>query len=339
MSPEQCAGAAAGPASDVYSLGVIAYEMLAGEPPFKGDPVSLLMQHLTAERPLPARATPEIGALVARAMAKDPGERPASAGAFATALRARTVAGGQVIRRAVAVYSEHLPAFLRLSLFSNTPIIAVGAAILALIPFTRVGVAQALVFLAFMLLGVMVTYGINRATFALVIERLRARPLSPLEAGDVFSELSARLGGGPVRGLAGYAGLLARAFTFVGNSPRLALWAAVPVRIVEGAGRREANARSLRLFAEVPAALRSVGAFGMVCYAVPILLFFLSALGVTQALGMDRASAVSVSFGVAVVATGMNLVWLIPPAHVALVMLYFVAREAAGERVAAEPGG
>ena len=51
---------------------------------------------------------------------------------------------------------------------------------------------------------------------------------------------------------------------------------------------------------------------------------------------MDRASAVNVSFGVAVVAMGMNVVWLIPPAHVALVMLYFVAREAAGEPLAPE---
>ena len=71
--------------------------------------------------------------------------------------------------------------------------------------------------------------------------------------------------------------------------------------------------------------------FGLVCYAVPTVLFFLAALGVFQALGSDLSTALSASFAVAIVVMGMNVVWLIPPAHLALVMLYFVAREASGE--------
>ncbi|GLY22649.1 serine/threonine protein kinase [Micromonospora sp. NBRC 101691] len=89
ISPEQAAGAVATPASDVYALGVVAYQCLAGRRPFEGDnPLEIAMRHVReTPRPLPADIPPSVRALVDRAMAKDPTARWPSAAALAGAAR------------------------------------------------------------------------------------------------------------------------------------------------------------------------------------------------------------------------------------------------------------
>ncbi len=84
MAPEQAQGAAAMPAADVYALGVVLYEMLAGRPPFSGAYPAIARDH--AELPVPpirtfnaaAVLSPELEAVVARALAKAPSARFAS---------------------------------------------------------------------------------------------------------------------------------------------------------------------------------------------------------------------------------------------------------------------
>ncbi len=87
LSPEQANGAAVTPASDVYSLGVVAYECLAGRRPFDGDtPVGIAMAHLNDEPlPLPGDVPPDAAGLVTRALAKDPADRFATAADVAAA--------------------------------------------------------------------------------------------------------------------------------------------------------------------------------------------------------------------------------------------------------------
>ena len=99
LSPEQAAGHDAVPASDIYALGIVAYECLAGERPFQADsPVEIAsMQVNNAPPALPADVPPMISALVMRMLAKDPRSRFADGAALAEAVAqvraGRTVAG------------------------------------------------------------------------------------------------------------------------------------------------------------------------------------------------------------------------------------------------------
>jgi len=77
LSPEQAAGGKATPASDVYALGAVAYECLAGRRAFEGEnSVQVAVMHIREEPdPLPAGTPPEVRRIVEHAMAKDPTAR------------------------------------------------------------------------------------------------------------------------------------------------------------------------------------------------------------------------------------------------------------------------
>jgi len=98
VSPEQINGRVADARSDIYSLGVVVYELLTGTPPFRGESLeAVAMQHVrSAPRP-PRKMRPELSqvaeAIVLRALDKDPRRRFRSAEEMAAALRAANQAG------------------------------------------------------------------------------------------------------------------------------------------------------------------------------------------------------------------------------------------------------
>jgi eukaryotic-like serine/threonine-protein kinase len=89
ISPEQAAGGVATPASDVYALGVVAYQCLSGRRPFEGDtPFEIAMMHVReVPPPLPSDTPPAVRSIVEKAMAKDPPARWSSAAQLATVAR------------------------------------------------------------------------------------------------------------------------------------------------------------------------------------------------------------------------------------------------------------
>ncbi len=92
MAPEQIRGEPVTAATDIYALGCVMYEALCGKPPFSDSTgMKILWAHLQDEPPDPtirrSELTPEFATALLQAMAKDPADRPASAGEYARSLR------------------------------------------------------------------------------------------------------------------------------------------------------------------------------------------------------------------------------------------------------------
>ncbi len=102
ISPEQIRGEKATPQSDIYSLGVTLYEVIAGQPPIRGDSTyDLLNAHMNMI-PAPLHAVradvpPALSEAIATALEKDPGKRFSGATEFGTALRACLMCDGSDI--------------------------------------------------------------------------------------------------------------------------------------------------------------------------------------------------------------------------------------------------
>ncbi|WP_329493277.1 serine/threonine protein kinase [Kitasatospora herbaricolor] len=111
MAPEQAEGAATTPASDLYSIGVVCYELLTGEPPFLGESVlEVALKHIRDPAPeLPSDIPPAVRELVAKALAKRPEDRFADAAAMAAAARAALTDGAAAAAPTVRVLPAPAP--------------------------------------------------------------------------------------------------------------------------------------------------------------------------------------------------------------------------------------
>ena len=90
IAPEQASGAEAGPAGDVYSLGIVGYECLAGHRPFRAESAVAvaMMQVRDQPPPLPASVPPHARELIEAVLVKDPTQRYSTGGEFAAAVAA-----------------------------------------------------------------------------------------------------------------------------------------------------------------------------------------------------------------------------------------------------------
>ena len=125
MSPEQCSGNRLDARSDVYSIAVIAYQMLSGDTPFKGDFSKVMEAHkVLPPPPLTAKKVrKKLKRVINSALAKHPDSRPQTAEAFSSELRSRSEGIFGLLRRAGMIWTEHLPKFIMLSAFFHLPMI------------------------------------------------------------------------------------------------------------------------------------------------------------------------------------------------------------------------
>jgi hypothetical protein len=108
MAPEQVRGDEVGPAADIYALGILAYQLLSGRPPFAGDTARVLHAQVYDAPPALPELRPDLPTgvweAIQAALAKEPGRRPPTADAFAEALRraAIPISTSEVTERIIA---------------------------------------------------------------------------------------------------------------------------------------------------------------------------------------------------------------------------------------------
>src|SRR5947199_379769 len=202
MSPEQCRGEHLDARSDIYSLGIIAYQMLTGAPPFTGETTSIITAHKevqpTPVRELNKKLPKRVSRVVMSALEKDPAARPQTAMAFANAMRANADGLGALYRRAFALYSEYFPEFLKLSLLAHIPTIIVTGMMVAL----RIAephlskpvvVVVAIPLVLLTIAAQFVTASTISGMTAIIVTQLAVAPMKPVQLRTAFQILRRRL--------------------------------------------------------------------------------------------------------------------------------------------------
>jgi serine/threonine protein kinase len=213
MSPEQCNGDMLDARSDVYSLGILTYQMLTGATPFAGDMETVLKHHADSEPPAFKERTVKMRKrrkrykipktaerVVMQALNKNPQDRPQSALAYAQMLRASNEGSGTLLRRSFTLYSEYFPKFFTASLLVSMPgilleILHTVNTVLALksfIPKTQGYMTDAAFGLCQLALNFISTSILSAATVRMATQLIVA-PLRPLSLRHAFAAVKQRL--------------------------------------------------------------------------------------------------------------------------------------------------
>jgi hypothetical protein len=311
--------------------------MLAGQTPFSGDMRTVIRLHQEAPPPPLRETNPKVPKkvvrLIERALAKNPAERPTSAAAFASALRANSEGTGTLLRRSFALYSEYFPKFLKISLLAHIPVILLKVLLIIL------DVAEArhwfpknlqLIFEAFFgLLTVVINFLANSVIAGmtvLIVMQLILTPLRPVELRPAFAILrkrwraffatSIRVGW---RILLGFILLIVPGIVMM---VRYTLYA--PVVILEGLEKKAALKRAREL---VSRSRRSVVAVVLLQMLIPMIISG-SAAALASA-GVKDTSA----FAVKMYSHFLSLlnVFIIPLTSILVALLFIKLRHLGGE--------
>ena len=353
MSPEQCRSEVLDARSDIYSLGVIAYQMLAGEPPFTGQAFELMRLHMEALPPLlkekRKKMPKRMAAIVMSALAKSPADRPASAAGFASALHATSEGTGALLRRSFALYIEHFPKFFRVTFLMYLPIIALHVALLIIglkagappaeapaggvrvtIGKSAAGAIETVIAILVFFANFFINALIIGVTIRLVTQ-LFLSPLRPLQLRTAYVAVKKRLKPllititiGSIRWVLGLLLLLIPGvIMFINYS------LAAPVVMMEGLKGRAALKRSKAL---VRRCWRSVIVILCLQWAIPALAASVVAVPVGLALKMAKVpQAPALTGRITQITIVMLNVMIVPLIATLMALLYLKARQIGGE--------
>ncbi|MBI4852851.1 MAG: ankyrin repeat domain-containing protein [Acidobacteria bacterium] len=184
MSPEQCQGHSLDFRSDIYSLGVIVYQMLAGSTPFIGKINRLLELHIKATPPSfknkGISVSPAIEGLIMSTLAKDPSKRPSSVLAFAAALKANSDGEVPIISQALFLYRKNFTTFLKVSFLVYLPYLAfyfllIGASLALPINFFPSQISYLLTkgYWVIGIIALLIAHSTSLGIFAIIVEKLQ----------------------------------------------------------------------------------------------------------------------------------------------------------------------
>jgi serine/threonine protein kinase len=353
MSPEQCRSEALDARSDIYSLGVIAYQMLAGEPPFTGPAYELMRLHMEAPPPplkeKRRKMRKRMAAIVMSALAKNPADRPASAAGFASALRASSEGTGALLRRAFTLYVEHFPKFFRVTFLVYLPLIALHGALLISSAFkfdvfrTRVGegggvaisatipgAVEAVLSILTFCVSIFINAIIAGVTIRLVTQ-LFLSPLRPLQLRTAYGAVKKRLKAvlitiaiAAIRSILGLCLLLIPGvIMFINYS------LATPVVMMEGLKGRAALKRSKAL---VKRSWRTVIVILFLQWAIPALAASAVAFPIAVALKLSRVPQAPMLTGrITPVISAMLSALIVPFVATLTALVYLKTRQMGGE--------
>lgn len=337
MSPEQCRGEQLDARSDIYSLGVIAYQMLAGETPFKGELLEVMRQHGEAAPPSVRERNrqlpPRVDRLIQSALAKNPNDRPARAAGFASALRAYAEGTGKLLQRAFALYSERFPTFFRISVLAYLPVFVVTILQLVFSSLNGRGVLPkplAITFIVVLALLSMITNflapSIISGMSALLVTQWFVAPLRPVNLRAALAVLRKRwwpfFTTGLIVTILFMLGFILLFIPGLYILVRYSLYA--PVVLMEGLKNRAAMRRSNELTSR---ARRTVWAVVIIHVSLP---FIISALvGSLVALGKKAELGVNAEM-FSLVNVFFSLIFT-PLLSITTALLYLKMRQAGGE--------
>jgi len=286
MSPEQCRGETLTHRSDIYSLAVIVYQMLSGKTPFEGDYLKVMEGHKTEEPPaLNKKKIPKkLKTIVMQSLAKDVGERPKTAEALASKLRANSEGIGKLLRRTLVIYSQNLPKFLQLTFLTFLPVlilsfIKAGFGLAVGFEFFEKSNVTTSIIVGFEILSFFVSiitsaFLVGMVTW--VVAQYLAFPLRDISLSSAFTEVKKRAKSLSLTvGLSTILSFIGYLFCFLPGiwlSAKFMLIA--PSIMMEGVSGKKAFRRSIKLGKR---SFRTVFATALLVYVIPTIFGFIIA--------------------------------------------------------------